>query len=115
MFHTPSLYKGITVEEARTLIESKGDVVVLDVRTPAEWSGASGHLKDALLIPVQELERRISELNQYKNNTILVYCRTGNRSGHAAVYLAKKEFKALNIEGGIVKWNEHGYPVVHGE
>ena len=106
-------YELISPEETKTAVETDPNVIVLDVRTPGEFEGESGHLANSLLIPVQELEQRVDELAQYKDKTIIAYCRTGNRSGKAAAILTKKGFKAKNMDGGIVKWNELKLPVVH--
>jgi rhodanese-related sulfurtransferase len=104
-------YKVVNVEEARTMINSDSTLLVLDVRTPGEFHGASGHLPGALLIPVQDLEARIGELEQYRDRPILAYCRTGNRSGTAAALLTRMGFTAINMAGGIVEWGQKGYPV----
>ena len=106
-------YELISPTETQKTIETDSSVILLDVRTPGEFNGEAGHLANSLLIPVQELEQRVDELSQYKDKTIIAYCRTGNRSGTAAAILTKKGFKAKNMEGGIVKWNELHLPVVH--
>jgi rhodanese-related sulfurtransferase len=109
---TTSGFKIISVQDARKMIEKDTSVVVLDVRTPSEYNSESGHLANALLIPLQEIEQRIGELAPYKGKTIIAYCRTGNRSGRAASLLSKKGFTAANMDGGIVKWNDAHYPIV---
>ncbi|HET6272212.1 MAG TPA: rhodanese-like domain-containing protein [Bacteroidota bacterium] len=101
----------ISTKETRALTEEKSDVVLLDVRTAEEYNSNTGHLKNAILIPVQELEQRVGELEKYKNQTIIAYCRTGRRSGTATELLTKKGFKIMNMEGGIVKWNEESFPI----
>lgn len=98
--------------EARELITHDTSIVVLDVRTPQEFSGETGHLAGAILIPIQELDKRIGELDPYKSKTILAYCRTGHRSGQAQRLLKAHGFKVLNMAGGILKWNEEKLPVV---
>ncbi len=102
----------VSADEARKIIAEDSTVLILDVRTPAEYTGELGHIDHALLIPVQELERRIGELDAYKGKTILTVCRTGRRSGTATDLLTKKGFKAKNVAGGMVKWNEDKLPVV---
>jgi len=104
----------ITVDEAHAL-EADPTVVLLDVRTSEEFQSETGHLKNAVLIPIQDLEKRVAELMQYKGKTIIAYCRTGRRSGVAADLLTSKGYTALNMEGGIVKWNEEKLPVVKEE
>ncbi len=104
--------QSISAAEARRLIERNANVVVLDVRTPEEWRSSSGHLPNSLLIPIQDLESRLSDLEPFRGKTIITYCRSGNRSGRATKILAEKGFKALNMEGGILKWNAELFPVV---
>jgi phage shock protein E len=107
-------YKNISVTSADSLIKADTNVVILDVRTPGEFSSETGHIKNAKLIPVQELEGRIAELSSYKDRTIVAYCRTGGRSAKAADILAKKGFNVVNVEGGITSWNESGLPTEKG-
>lgn len=83
-------------------LEANEDVVFLDVREPAEF--AFGHIPNAVSIPFGELETRADELDQTK--TILVVCRTGNRSDMAAQTLAGKGFeKVWNVVPGMSAWN----------
>jgi rhodanese-related sulfurtransferase len=103
----------LTPAEAQERIAADSTVVVLDVRTPAEWESTTGHLRGAILIPVQELAARVGELDAYKNRPILVYCRTQNRSAHAASYLKDQGFDASYVTGGITRWNAEERPVVH--
>lgn len=102
-------YRVVNVGEAHAMLAEDSTLVLLDVRTREEFSG--GHLRGALLIPVQELDDRLGELEDLKDRPILVYCRTGNRSGIAAGMLQKKGFTAMNMAGGIVDWNAQGFPV----
>ena len=102
----------ITPAGVRNLIKSDSSVVLLDVRTPPEFNGETGHLARAHLIPVQELEARVAELSKFKKHTIVVYCRTGHRSTAATEILLKHGFKALNMVGGITRWRAESLPVV---
>jgi rhodanese-related sulfurtransferase len=109
-----STHTVISVEETHRRLGVDTSIVLLDVRTPAEYLGESGHLTNAILIPVQELAQRVDELVSYKNREIIVYCRTGNRSGRAAEFLCTRGFSAMNMRGGIVDWNKQSLPVVFG-
>jgi rhodanese-related sulfurtransferase len=100
----------INVQETHRKAVSDPAVLLLDVRTPEEFT--SGHIGNSLLIPVQELEKRISELEPYRDRTIIAYCRSGNRSGVAAALLGKHGYKAVNMEGGILQWKKENLPVV---
>ena len=106
----PANYREMTAAEAAALV-AREDPLVLDVRTPAEFK--SGHLPDAVLIPVQEVQRRIGELTPYRNRDILVYCATGNRSTVASKILIDQGFAHIaNLRHGIVDWHQRKYPVI---
>ena len=80
------------------------ETVVLDVRTEEEYYGPLGHIDGSILIPINELEDRIDELVNYKNNTIYVVCRSGNRSGLGKDILNENNFTAVNVDGGMLNW-----------
>jgi len=97
----------ITVKELKTQIKENHDLVILDVRNPQELVGPLGKIDGVINIPVQELEKRIGELNKYKNKEIAVICRTGHRSGIATKILLKHGFtKVENVEGGMSAFRE---------
>lgn len=98
-------YSSITVSELKSRLEAGDGLLLLDVRTPEEFSGPLGHLEGATLIPVQELEARIDELKDSQDKEIIVYCRSGNRSRTAAEILARHKFKVTNMLGGMKAWN----------
>lgn len=87
-------------------------IVLLDVRTMPEH--LNERIKETPLIPVQELEQRLHELDQYKGKKVIVYCRTGNRSGYATSLLREKGFDAYNMTGGIVRWKMDKLPTISG-
>lgn len=83
--------------------------VFIDVRTADEY--ADGHINAAILIPVQDLEKRMAEVP--KDKQVYLYCRSGRRSEAAASMLAKAGFSNIeNVLGGIIAWQKAGYPVV---
>ncbi len=103
------VYETVTATEATKILEDSG-TFLLDVRTPGEYQ--SGHLANATLIPVQELEQRLADLPADKERTVLVYCRSGNRSVSAAKILGRQGYKKiLNLKGGILEWTRRGLPV----
>lgn len=85
-------------------------VLLLDVRTPEEF--ATGHLPGGRLLPLQELESRLKELEPYRSKTLIVYCRSGNRSARATALLQRHGFRAHNMSGGILEWHRQRLPVV---
>lgn len=81
--------------------------VLLDVRTPEEFN--SGHIPGAVNISVETLAARLSELPADK--TIVVYCRSGNRSATAAQILAEAGYSSIYDLGGINTWAAQGLPI----
>jgi rhodanese-related sulfurtransferase len=105
-------YQNITVDKAYSMSRNGSfpNLVFLDVRYQCEYD--MGHLDSAILIPYNELEMRIGELEQRKNSEIIVYCKAGSRSQIACETLAKYNFtKIYNMVGGIFAWIEAGYPI----
>ena len=78
--------------------------IVLDVRTEEEYFGPLGHIEGAILIPINELENRLVELDEYRDKTIYVVCRSGNRSGFGKDILNNNNFTAINVDGGMLQW-----------
>ena len=83
------------------------NVILLDVRTQGERSGR--HIKGSLHIPLQQLRRRIDDLKKHKNQEIICYCQSGNRSLIAAGMLHKLGFNAAHMKGGIAEWNSRNH------
>lgn len=96
----------ISNKEFKQKLKNDKEIIVLDVRTEAELTGPLGHIEGIIHIPVQELEQRADELEKYKENEIMVICRTGNRSGRAVSILVKQGFNAVNVEGGMVEYRK---------
>jgi len=84
---------------------------VLDVREPAEF--AAGHVLNAQLIPLGQLKERINELEKYRDQPMVVVCRSGNRSGNACALLSKAGYaQAYNMAGGMTAWQSSKLPTV---
>jgi len=90
-----------------TFNQESSDHILIDVRTPEEF--ASGHIAGAVNIPVQQLEQRLSEVPDDKE--IVVYCRSGNRSATASQILANSGYSDVYDMGGIIAWQQAGYPI----
>lgn len=99
-------FKSISVEELQKQMKEDSTLVVLDVRTPQELVGPLGKIEGVINIPVQVLEQRVGELTKYKDRTIAVICRSGNRSRMGTQILLKHGFKAINVSGGMKAWNK---------
>ncbi len=102
----------LTVQEAYQRIQQNPDVVVIDVRTPAEWDGPLGHIPHARLMPVQQIEQWAKEIGEWKEKEIVLVCRSGARSSRAANYLKELGFQRLiNVQGGMMAWSQANLPV----
>lgn len=101
-------FDSISPTEAQKIIQADTNITIVDVRTPEEFS--AGHVEHARSIPLSNLEETLTTLP--KNEKILVYCQSGNRSVSASRLLSAKGFTPLNIKGGINAWNEAGYPLI---
>lgn len=73
--------------------------MIVDVRTPQEFS--AGHLDNAVNFPLSELDKHFSTID--KNRPIVVYCRSGNRSGIAYDYLVEQGFTQVHNGGGLIE------------
>lgn len=103
-------YREISSKDAAELIRNIAPLV-LDVRTPGEYR--RGHLKDSVLIPLQQLQARLPEIAGNRDQDVLIYCATGNRSTVAAKILIDSGFKRIyNLRQGIAGWEMEKYPVV---
>jgi rhodanese-related sulfurtransferase len=104
------LTKNINSEEFYKIRNSE-DVIIIDVRTPEEFS--MGKIEGAINIsyPSDNFKIKISEFD--KGKKCLVYCRSGNRSSFACVVMKNLGFKnAYNLKGGIIDWIRNSKPVV---
>ncbi len=102
-------FSKLTPAGAIQLINNE-DVVLLDVREPAET--AVGKISKAIQIPVGSVGQRVSELDKHKNKNVIVYCKTGARSGLACRELTKAGFeKVYSLSGGITAWQEAHLPI----
>lgn len=89
---------------------AKEDAILLDVRTPQEYS--RGHIKGSTSINIGDpgFASKIGLLQ--KDKTILVYCMTGSRSSAAANYMNTLGFKKIyNLQYGLMEWNQYGYAI----
>ncbi len=89
---------------------AKEDAIILDVRTPGEYS--RGHIKGSTAINIAD-PSFVSKVNLLqKDKTILIYCMTGSRSSSGAAYMSRMRFKAIyNMQQGMMDWYRQGYAV----
>jgi rhodanese-related sulfurtransferase len=96
----------LTMEQFKEKLKNDKELIVLDVRTPQELSGPLGKIENAINIPVQDLESRITELEKYKDKEIAVLCRTQNRSTLAAKILSKAGYNVKYVQGGMTAYRQ---------
>ncbi|MBN2616710.1 MAG: hypothetical protein JXR64_00210 [Spirochaetales bacterium] len=102
-----SRYKEVTAKDAKSLIDNISPII-LDVRTEGEFN--SGHISNAILIPVQNIKSQLSKIEKYKDEPVFIYCHSGNRSTVAAKILIDAGFKEVyNLRNGVVDWANQGY------
>lgn len=103
----------VAPKEAATQFDSK-QAIIIDVREQEEWDAQ--HIEGAILVPLDQVESRLSEFAEYKDQPVIMQCRSGRRSHLAGVALIKAGFtKVYNLEGGILAWDEQGLPTIKPE
>ena len=97
-----STYEQITAEQAKTIMDTEKDYVIIDARTEEEF--AEGHIVNAILIPEYEIAQRAEKELPDKEQHIIVYCRSGRRSKIASEELVKLGYTNVKEFGGIIDW-----------
>ncbi len=95
-------YEQITGEQAKKLMDTESDYIIIDARTTEEFE--SGHIEGAILIPEYEISQRAEAELPRKDQLILVYCRSGRRSKIAAQELVDLGYTNVKEFGGIIDW-----------
>ncbi|HEY4613786.1 MAG TPA: rhodanese-like domain-containing protein [Bacteroidota bacterium] len=108
----PTTHKLMFPQQALDLSKKEQRVLFLDVRNKNEYDGDEGHISHAVLIPIRDLEKRVKELEPYRDYSIIAYCSHGIRSAQAAQLLSKQGFTAFSLVGGMTKWNREKLPTV---
>jgi rhodanese-related sulfurtransferase len=97
-----------TPAELASQIRAGGDIQIIDVREPFEWS--AGHIAEARHIPLGELGRRAVEIDA--DRPVVLVCRSGSRSEQATRALRQAGWpNAVNLDGGMLAWQRAGLPV----
>ena len=102
----------IDVHELKQRIDNPDKtLILLDVRTVSEYQ--SGHIKDSINIPHDQLILNVNILDQYRNQPIVVFCRSGRRAQLVIDALIENKFdQIVDLEGDILAWKTSGFPVV---
>ena len=95
-------YMNITAKQAKEIMDSRQDYIILDTRTQEEYE--QGHIPGAILIPHDQIKDLAEGLLPDKDQLILVYCRSGRRSKLAAQDLLSLGYTNIKEFGGIIDW-----------
>ncbi len=96
--------KVIDVKELKRKLDAREDFLFIDVREPHEFSEFN---LGATLIPLGEIPEAISDMKDKKDTEIILHCRSGARSGRAAMFMEAEGFSNVtNVEGGVLAWQE---------
>ena len=102
----------LAIEQLKSQLDAKQDILLLDVRKLADYNGEQGHIEEATLLPLEELSQRLSELEEYKSRPIVTICRTDRRSSEAAKLLSNSCFENVQVARmGMTDWNKLNYPL----
>jgi rhodanese-related sulfurtransferase len=95
----------ITAAELKQRLANNETPIILDVREP--WEHEEQNIASAKLIPLGSLPERLHELEEYKDQEILVHCRSGKRSATAQAIMQQQGFTNVrNVLGGMLAYNE---------
>ena len=111
VYANAAVARNLSSQEAYAMVGQRGDLFLLDVRTPGEYQQA--RLDGARLIPIDQFVKRLAEVP--KDRPVLVYCAVGSRSAQVVNYLARQGYSEIyNLSGGIYAWAQKGLPVLQG-
>ncbi len=108
-------YSNVRAKIFAQMITKSNNPQIIDIRTPREY--ASGHIKGAVLINYYEPDfaKKLEKAGLDKWRPVYIYCRSGNRSGHAIPVLKKLGFKhVINLVYGLNEWKKLGLPLETG-
>jgi rhodanese-related sulfurtransferase len=92
----------VSMDEITTIMQENTNYIILDVRTIEEYN--QGHIPNAICIPNETIDENVIKKLPNKNQLILIYCRSGNRSKQAVQKLLNLEYTNLIEFGGIIDW-----------
>jgi len=102
----------LSIPSLKQRMDAGDDLLLLDVRTPEDYNGEQGHIAGSILLPLEQLEQRLDEINDYYEKTVVCICRTDRKSAKAAQLLAEKGFADVHVaKMGMTDWLKNKYPV----
>ena len=93
----------VSMDEITTIMQENTNYIILDARTIKEYN--EGHIPNAICIPNETIDETVTEQLPNKDQLILIYCRSGNRSKQAALKLQQLGYTNLVEFGGIIDWD----------
>ncbi len=93
----------VSMDEIKEIMNENMDYIILDARTIEEYN--EGHIPNAICIPNETIDESVITKLPRKDQLILIYCRSGNRSKQAATKLANLGYTNLVEFGGIIDWD----------
>jgi len=105
--------RSVSAQELVNLV-NRDKAVVVDVRDRKEFE--SGHIVDSVHIPFANLDKRLGEIEKYRERPVVVVCKMGQHSGAAGAALRKAGFtNVMRLSGGIAEWRSSALPLVKGK
>jgi rhodanese-related sulfurtransferase len=109
-YHQRTGSKAVGPQQAVMMI-NRQDAVVVDVRDKKEFE--SGHIVDAINIPMTKLDQRLTELKKHKEKPVIVVCKLGQHSGEAAKKLQEAgHAEVFKLAGGVTEWKAQSLPLI---
>jgi rhodanese-related sulfurtransferase len=107
------LYKKLSPPVSYEMMRDSPQMQVIDLRSPQEFNGPTGHVRDAKNIPVSSLPYRLLSILPYRDDTIFIYCDTDECTEQGAKILAASGFESIvGMAGGINEWIRRGFKTV---
>ncbi len=107
------MIKECDVHEFKKNLDTNKNIQYIDCRENPEWQEA--HIQGVTLLPLSEFEAKFESILKDKNTPIVIHCRSGARSMNACMFLMSKGYADLtNVRGGIISWEQAGYPIIAG-
>lgn len=99
----------VTAQDVKNAIDSHEDYVLLDVRTPEEFT--KGHINGSINVPLDKLRNAVERTVADKNKKIYVYCFSGSRSAQAVAAMVQLGYKnVFDMKSGMLAWRANKYP-----
>jgi rhodanese-related sulfurtransferase len=109
-------YAEVNAPVAANMMLDSQQVIVLDIRSAADYRGPDGHIAGSVSAPFDAIEHQLPELLPYQNQTVIVYGNTSTDGAVAAKLLSIAGFRnVVHVAGGIKAWIEHGYRTVNSQ